>query len=141
MTRSASNPAAGFTELVQGVSDDGAVGERDGACHADGVVGREFSDGLVFAGVRDAEIGDVLSEVLDDLMPAVDGCQDEVLGVCGDQFGRVVEDGVEVGEELGGAQALGVQLGEGGAPLSVGAGGACGQGFGRGGEVGLEQVQ
>ncbi len=83
----------------------------------------------------------MLSEVLDDLMPAVGGCQDEVLGVCGDQLGRVVEDGVEVGEELGGAQALGVQLGEGGAPVSARAGGARGQGFGRGGEVGLEQVQ
>ncbi len=38
-------PGAGFTELVQRVSDDGAVGERDGACQADGVAGREFPDG------------------------------------------------------------------------------------------------
>jgi hypothetical protein len=39
-------PGAGFTELVQGMSDDGAVGERDGACQADGVVRREFPDGF-----------------------------------------------------------------------------------------------
>ena len=66
-------PGAGVTELVQGVSDEGAVGERDGARQPNGVVGREFPDGLVFADVRDTEIGDVRSEVLDDLMPAVDG--------------------------------------------------------------------
>jgi hypothetical protein len=74
-------------------------------------------------------------------MPAVGGGQHEVLGVRGDQLGRVVEDGVEVGEELTGAQPLGVQFGDGRTPLPAGTGGARGQGFGRGGEVGLEQVQ
>jgi hypothetical protein len=98
------------------VLDTGAVGERDSARHAGGVVGVQFGDGLVFAGEGDVEVTDVAAEILDNpdnVAGAVPGFgQDEVLGLGGKEFRLVAGDRQEVRDEFAGADAVNVQLGK-----------------------------